>query len=195
MILHRLINSDLSLNAPRTTTEYTCVCGQRGTREIIFRHIAENMTSEEPSDVIRGGNDYSGNTKANYLPVEQRAPGPPLHGSAPPSYDEGPPLHGSAPPSYDEEPPLHGSAPPSYDEGPPTHPELPLFSCPSCQTGRLIADLPEIVAWSCGHWTRREPQSIAESFQDMLRTTFQAGAAAAASGETFETWYQREVLQ
>jgi hypothetical protein len=38
-------------------------------------------------------------------------------------------------------------------------------------------------------------RSIAESFQDMLRQTFTAGAAAALSGETFETWYQREVLR
>jgi hypothetical protein len=37
--------------------------------------------------------------------------------------------------------------------------------------------------------------SIAESFQDMLRQAFLAGAAAAQSGETFETWYQREVLR
>ena len=37
--------------------------------------------------------------------------------------------------------------------------------------------------------------SIAEAFQDMLRQTFMAGIAAAQSGETFETWYQREVLR
>ena len=39
------------------------------------------------------------------------------------------------------------------------------------------------------------PHSIAELFQDMLRAAYQAGAASASSGETFETWYQREVLQ
>jgi len=39
------------------------------------------------------------------------------------------------------------------------------------------------------------PRSIAESFQDMLRIAYQAGAASAATGEIFETWYQREVLQ
>jgi hypothetical protein len=36
--------------------------------------------------------------------------------------------------------------------------------------------------------------SIAELFQDMLRQAFSAGAAAAVSGETFEHWYQREVI-
>lgn len=43
--------------------------------------------------------------------------------------------------------------------------------------------------------TRSRPRSIAESFQDMLRIAYQAGAASAVSGEPFETWYQREVLQ
>ena len=39
-------------------------------------------------------------------------------------------------------------------------------------------------------------RSIAELFQDMLRAAFQAGTAAATTtGESFETWYQREVLQ
>ncbi len=37
--------------------------------------------------------------------------------------------------------------------------------------------------------------SIAELFQDMLRRAFTGGVAAAASGETFETWYHREVLR
>jgi hypothetical protein len=32
-------------------------------------------------------------------------------------------------------------------------------------------------------------------FQDMLRQAFDAGIAAATSGETFEAWYQREVLR
>jgi len=38
-------------------------------------------------------------------------------------------------------------------------------------------------------------RSIAELFQDMLRQAFAAGVAAAGKGETFETWYQREVLR
>ena len=39
------------------------------------------------------------------------------------------------------------------------------------------------------------PRSIAELFQDMLRSAFQAGTASTTTGESFETWYQREVLQ
>ena len=39
------------------------------------------------------------------------------------------------------------------------------------------------------------PRSIAALFQDMLRSAFQAGTAAATTGESFEIWYQREVLQ
>lgn len=42
---------------------------------------------------------------------------------------------------------------------------------------------------------RSASRSIAELFQDMLRIAYQAGVSAAATGETFETWYQREVLQ
>ena len=39
------------------------------------------------------------------------------------------------------------------------------------------------------------PRSIAELFQDMLRSAFQAGEVSTTTGETFETWYQREVLK
>ena len=38
-------------------------------------------------------------------------------------------------------------------------------------------------------------QPSAEMFQDMLRVAYQAGALSAQSGETFEDWYQREVLR
>lgn len=37
--------------------------------------------------------------------------------------------------------------------------------------------------------------SIAELFQNMLRISYEAGVASATTGETFETWYQREVLR
>ena len=88
-------------------------------------------------------------------------------------------------------------APAMPDTDSPTPPNaLPAIDvCPICQNGVQVADLPEIAAWSCGHWLRRTPLPIAESFQDMLRTAFQAGVAAAASGDAFETWYQREVLR
>jgi len=56
---------------------------------------------------------------------------------------------------------------------------------------RLVSDLEH----ERGVRLPQERRSIAELFQDMLRTAFQAGAISASSGETFETWYQREVLQ
>ena len=40
-----------------------------------------------------------------------------------------------------------------------------------------------------------DERSIAELFQDMLWAAYQAGATSASSGETFETWYEREVLR
>jgi hypothetical protein len=126
----------------------------------------------ESSGVVKSSMNFSGNTVPHYLPVELRPPAPPT-------------------------PPAHAEDLPTKPEGPlllETQP-IPLVLCAICQDGMLLADLPEITVWSCGHWTRKKPQSIAESFQDMLRTTFQAGVAAATSGETFETWYQREVLQ
>lgn len=39
------------------------------------------------------------------------------------------------------------------------------------------------------------PCPIAELFQTMLRSAFQAGAVSTTTGEAFETWYQREVLR
>jgi hypothetical protein len=60
----------------------------------------------------------------------------------------------------------------------------PLPPPPSTTT----ADLPEI-------GIPAHPHSIAELFQAMLRAAFQAGTAATTAGETFETWYQREVLR
>lgn len=41
----------------------------------------------------------------------------------------------------------------------------------------------------------KQLRPIAELFQDMLRSAYQAGVASARTGEPFETWYQREVLQ
>lgn len=43
--------------------------------------------------------------------------------------------------------------------------------------------------------TTPKARSIAEMFQTMLRQAFEAGVAAADSGEAFESWYQREVLR
>ena len=53
----------------------------------------------------------------------------------------------------------------------------------------------EIDMWTRDRSIAASTRSIAEAFQDMLRAAHRAGAASAATGETFETWYQREVLQ
>ena len=175
MSQHRFIDDGRSPIPMGGTAEYTCVCGTRGTREAIDRHIAENADHDDrdaaptaPYDQLVDGSDAfdDGNTQAHYLPMEPRAP-------APTTFHEA-------------------------DSITPT--ELPprgvvVEMCRLCGAGAPIADLPEITAWSCGHWIRKRPRSIAELFQDMLRSAFQAGAVSTTTGESFETWYQREVLQ
>ena len=37
--------------------------------------------------------------------------------------------------------------------------------------------------------------SVAEAFQTMLRAAYQAGRRSTLTGDSFETWYQREVLR
>lgn len=175
---HRFVNDGRSPIPMGATADYACICGRRGTRASIERHIAENWELEEPTPpsaasenyaaiVVKNDDAFGGDTKAHYLPVEPREP------------------------AFDAD-----EATPTPPELPPPPPISPMSDvCPICQDGVQIADLPEIAAWSCGHWIRRKSRPVAESFQDMLRAAFQAGVAAATSGETFEIWYQHEVLQ
>ena len=180
MTRHRFINDGRSPIPMGGTAEYACVCGKRGTHAAIERHIADNSVHDDqdardaaPTATYKQLGDSSddfggGDTKAHYLPMEPRAP-------APPTFNETDSI------TLTELPPPPSSA---VDE-----------MCRLCGAGAPIADLPEITAWSCGHWIRKRPRSIAELFQDMLRSAFQAGAAATTAGESFETWYEREVLQ
>lgn len=175
MTRHRFINDGVSPIPMGATAEYRCVCGKRGTRAVIERHVAENSTeARDDAAIVRyassvnSDDDFDGgDTKAHYLPIEPREPAPSTFAETEPSAPELPP--------------------------PPPSPILD--TCQLCQIGVPVADLPEIVAWSCGHWIRKKPQPIAESFQDMLRLAYRAGVQGALSGETFENWYQREVLQ
>jgi hypothetical protein len=169
---HRLLNDGVSPIPMGATAEYACVCGRRGTRADIEHHVAqavEERSRENDTDVTigGGGDDFGGDTKAHYLPVTPRRP-------------------------------ARASAPPTFTDAP-SAPELPppprSHVCPLCEVGTPLADLPEIAAWSCGHWIRKTPRPIAEAFQDMLRSAYQAGVLSATSGEPFESWYQREVLQ
>lgn len=163
---HRLIN-DGALPIPMgATAEYACVCGRRGTRAAIERHVAESETVREPRGVVvERRDDFGGDTQAHYVPLPPREPAPSTFSDADTNV-------------------FHLSPPPERED-----------LCPICQAGDVVADLPEIAAWSCGHWIRKMPRPIAEAFQDMLRLAYQAGVAAATSGEIFESWYQREVLQ
>lgn len=159
MIRHRFINEGRSPIPMGGTAEYACICGKRGTYEVIERHIATNSVRDEitreaaptaPYGQVIDGDDFGGDTMANYLPHEPRKP-------------------------------AHtGEALPLERPDRPATPE-PLPPPPSTSTSAASIDKP--------------PRSIAESFQDMLRSAFQAGTAATATGESFETWYQREVLQ
>lgn len=184
MTRHRFVNDGVSPIPMGATAKYACICGKRGTRAAIERHIAESSAPEETSDetarssasasyasiVVKSDDDFGGDTKAHYLPIEPREPAPPMF-----TDDE----------MSDPELPPPTPLPPIPNE----------FACPLCQTGAIVADLPEIIAWSCDHWLRKKPQPIAESFQDMLRAAYQAGVLSATRGETFESWYHREVLQ
>lgn len=175
MTKHRFINDGKAPIPMGSAAKYACVCGKTGTYAAIEQHIAERAaTDRAETDREEVPRAITASDMAN---------------------DD---LGGDTKAHYLPMPP-RAPAPSTFTELP-TPPELPPpppvpVPCPICQSGDPVADLPEISAWSCGHWTRRKPQPIAEAFQDMLRGAYHAGVAAAASGETFESWYQREVLQ
>jgi len=177
---HRLLNDGRSPIPMGSAARHACACGKIGTREAIEQHVAERAAIERaeaarqeawgaiPTPAVPrsiGADDFGEDTEAHYLPVPPRGP---------------------AASAFTELP-----TPPELPPPPPTI----LARCPLCETGDPVAELPEISAWSCGHWIRKKPQPIAESFQAMLRGAFQAGVAAATSAESFESWYQREVLR
>jgi hypothetical protein len=154
------------------TLRFTCICGIYGTYAAVEQHIgaalapgARATTDPYPSVVVKGDDFGGGNTQAHYLPVSPRAP---------------------ASPDRDSDSSVAALPPP---------PSIDRDACPLCANGLPIADLPEIAAWSCGHWIRKRPRPIAEAFQAMLRSAYAAGELSARSGENFESWYQREVLQ
>jgi hypothetical protein len=157
------------------TAEYACVCGKRGSHHVISFHIAEMERSNRTAAPL---DDFeSDNTKANYLPHAPRKPAP----------------TGASPPL--ERPERARALTPEPLPPPPSIAPSTVVACPQCGVGKPTCDLPEIAAWTCGHWIRKQARSIAEAFQDMLRSAFEAGAVSTTTGESFEIWYQREVLQ
>ena len=187
-----------------STTEFACACGVRGTYEDVLRHVTASTAAElSPSlrshgfpqriasEVVQhapgddcalvaassvpssDGDDFGGgDTKAHYLQNEPKRPAlPALPEVVEPLSND---VAWGATPSYIE--PEQTSAP--VHPSPLVEPEV---SQPQGRTAPDPAPAPS--------------RSIAEAFQDMLRVAYQAGAAAAATGEAFETWYQREVLR
>lgn len=202
-----------------SATEFACTCGVRGTYEDILRHVAETdlrpslrslgfperiaapqETSADYAAVVvnpvpSDDEDFGGgNTKAHYLPIEPKKPALPTRSKeAAPNYVI-PERSSFVEPDLTPAPLPPTPTPPTPSAG--VEAQTPDKStCPICSQGSIEHDLPEITTWTCGHGVLKRPRSIAESFQDMLRTAYQAGAASAATGEIFETWYQREVLQ
>lgn len=185
------------------TGEAACVCGVRGNRADVVLHVTNNFHDSAP---IAVEDDFdSGATKGHYLPNTPRRPA----ATRPPCRDRGclAPLNTAGTCTVHFVEGADRPTPPNLPPPPPsprpraqtptdvTAVETREEACPTCGTIDQIADLPEIAAWSCGHWIRHHPTTIAEAFQDMLRGAYHAGLAAAISGETFETWYQRKVLQ
>lgn len=173
---HRFINDGRSPIPMGSRADYACVCGKRGTLSVIERHIAQSSTEDSahaaptaPYDqLVDSGDDFlGGDTKAHYLPMEPRQPAP------------------------------TGESLPLQRPDRPATPE-PLPPPPSSSTNTQQLDGDEelvLIARITGPATPVASRSIAELFQDMLRSAFQAGATAATTGESFETWYQREVLR
>jgi hypothetical protein len=208
-----------------SSTVFACTCGVRGSYEEIVSHVAEYLgpslksrgfpsaiaqadtaavvVSPVPTDDVDFG---GGDTKAHYLPLEPKRPALPalpnvveplsrdVTWGAVPSYAE-PERSSAAPrPSHHVLPEADPSAAPTRTSRqlatPPTsfvEQDLTPAPLPPTPTPNAPVDLAPIVL--------EPPRSIAELFQDMLRIAYEAGAASAATGEIFETWYQREVLQ
>lgn len=171
---HRFINDGHSPIPMGASAEYGCICGKRGSHQVIAFHIAGMLERSKRSAAVTA--DFEGgDTMAHYLPAEPRRPAP----------------TGETPPLLHPDRPRPGTPEPL----PPPPPAPSTDACPTCGTDTIICDMPEISVWSCGHWIRKRPGSIAELFQDMLRSAFVAGAASTTSGQSFETWYQTEVLR
>jgi hypothetical protein len=166
------------------------------------------MTPIDDDDDGFGGGD----TKAHYLPIEPREPAPPSppcrargcqaplnrYGTCSVHFRESLRLNEATPVPLPPAPSeayavmevdlpvdaqVDGAAPIAESQ------TIPLKRMPR-EPGAVFRDPPQISSPDLPR-----SRSIAEAFQDMLRQAFEAGGAAARSGETFETWYQREVLR
>ena len=181
-------------------TEFTCVCGVRGTYAEVARHIIDELPLQrgapeiepEPSLVSRGfPSALARDDAATRAAIERYAA---VAGKGVPT-DDGSDFGGDTQAHYL---PIEPRVP--------ALPALPDVVEPLCRLRGCLAPLSSdgaCVVHSIGTSNFTEPgqpqppprpRAIAELFQDMLRQAFSAGVAAAASGEAFEQWYAREVL-
>lgn len=155
----------LDTNLVYPVGQAACICGRHGNREEILLHIMHHL--EDGSPVIVSDDFGGGDTKAHYVPTAPRRPA-------------------TRPPCRDREclAPLNTAGACAVHFAESMSPDaLDLLTEPD----PALTPVPDA--------SSRKIPSIAEAFQSMLRSAYLAGSAGAAIGETFETWYQREVLR
>lgn len=168
-----------------STTEFACTCGVRGTYENVERHITASAVELTPSLRSQGFPQRIIGEVTQHVPSDDYAS---VTVSGVPT--DGDNFGG-------------GNTKAHYLPNEPKRPALPAVPkvvepIPSHHVEPGAVEQPEGHSRSSGNVPDLAPvpsRSIAEAFQDMLRVAYQAGAASAATGETFETWYQREVLR
>jgi hypothetical protein len=156
-----------------STTEFACSCGVRGAYEDVLRHVAASAAADLPPSLRSQGFPQRIVGVGQRVSVDDDA-------AIPASGDDfgGGSTKAHYLPNEPKRPAL--AVPPEVAEGAaPSYIEPELTSAPVHSRSSPSEPL----------------RSIAEAFQDMLRVAYQAGAASAATGESFETWYQREVLR
>ena len=179
-VAHALVVGDRD-----SATEFACTCGARGSYEAVLRHVASSAAADlSPSLRSQGfpqkvvGEITQGTPSEDYASVSVSVPSE--------DDDFG---GGITKAHYLPNEPKRPAPPAHRDtEGAPSYIEPERTSAP----GHHVKPSPEEHSRSGADESQR---SIAEAFQDMLRVAYQAGAASAATGESFETWYQREVLR
>jgi hypothetical protein len=157
-----------------STTEFACACGMRGTYEDVLRHVTASTAADLspslrsqgfPQRIVGEVTQRVSNDDDTSVPADSDDFG---GGSTKAHYLPNEPKRPALPAPLE----VAEGATPSYIE--PEQTSTPVRSRSN---------------------TSEPLRSIAEAFQDMLRVAYQAGAASAATGESFETWYQREVLR
>src|SRR5438552_3635957 len=128
--------------------------------------MSEDLGDDVTVMLVDVDDDFGGgDTQAHYLPNEPRkpafqAPACRSRGCLAPLSSAGHCVVHFTESDPDPDPSFALSALPLVQRNPPTSSNLSRQACPRCEAGELVADLPEITAWSCGHWARKQSQSI-----------------------------------